>query len=93
MHKYEVLRRPVLTEKTDVMAELNNQYVFEVDLRASKPEIRDAVQEIFDVEVEGVRTMVMPGKSRRWGRHTSRTPSWKKAVVTLVPGDRIDLFE
>ena len=63
----EVLQR---VERTDVMAELNNQYVFEVDLRASKPEIRDAIEEIFDVEVANVRTMVMPGKSRRWGRHT-----------------------
>jgi len=93
MNRYEVLRRPILTEKTDVMTELNNQYVFEVALGANKRQIRDAVQGIFEVTVLDVRTMVMPGKGRRWGRHITKTPRWKKAVVTVSPGDRIELFE
>jgi large subunit ribosomal protein L23 len=93
MHRYEVLRRPVLTEKTDILSEQSNQYVFEVAKGANKAQIRDAVEVIFDVKVVAVRTMVMPGKSRRWGRHVSRTPSWKKAIVTLADGDRIDMFE
>ncbi len=82
-----------MTEKTDMMTELDNQYVFEVALGANKRQIRDAVQRIFEVTVLDVRTMVMPGKAARWGRHLTKTPRWKKAIVTLGPGDRIDLFE
>lgn len=93
MHRTKVLRRPVLTEKTDLMEAEHNQYVFEVHPRANKRQIRAAVEEVFDVDVIRVRTMVMPGKRRRWGLHVSRTPSWKKAIVTLAPGDVIDLFE
>ena len=93
MHKYDVLRRPIVTEKTDLMAEQNNQFVFEVARRANKRQIGGAVSEIFKVRVVDVRTMVMPGKPRRWGRHTTKTPRWKKAVVTLAAGDRIDLFD
>jgi large subunit ribosomal protein L23 len=93
MHKYDVLRRPVITEKTDVMAEAHNQYVFEVARRANKVQICQAVQELFGVTVLDVRTALMPGKPRRWGRHVSHTPSWKKAIVTLQPGDRIETFE
>jgi large subunit ribosomal protein L23 len=91
--KYEVLRRPVVTEKSDMLAETRNQYVFEVARRANKVQVRHAVEDIFGVRVTDVRTALMPGKTRRWGRHVSRTPAWKKAIVTLAPGDRIDLFE
>lgn len=93
MNKYDVLRRPVVTEKADMLGEQGNQYVFEVALGANKRQIRDAVQSIFSVHVADVHTMVMPGKSRRWGRHITKTAAWKKAVVTLRPGDRIELFE
>ncbi len=93
MHRTEVLRRPVLTEKTDTLAAQNNQYVFEVNRRANKRQIRAAVEEIFEVQVTDVRTMVVPGKRRRWGRHVSHTPSWKKAIVTLAPDNEINLFE
>jgi large subunit ribosomal protein L23 len=93
MHSYDVLRRPVVTEKTDVMSERLNQYVFEVARAANKRQIETAVEKAFKVSVLSVRTMVMPGKPRRWGRHVSRTPRWKKAIVTLAKGDRIDLFE
>lgn len=93
MHLTEVLRRPVLTEKTDLMGAELNQYVFEVHPKANKRQIGEAVAETFDVDVVRVRTMIVAGKRRRWGRHVSRTPSWKKAIVTLAPGDRIDLFE
>lgn len=93
MHKFDVLRRPVITEKTDLLAEQLNQYVFEVAKNANKNQIREAIESIFDVSVLDVRTMVMPGKPRRWGRHVTRTPAWKKAVVTLADGDRIDMFE
>jgi large subunit ribosomal protein L23 len=93
MHKYSVLLRPITTEKTDRLTEQTNQVAFEVDTRANKREIREAVQDIFAVRVTGVRTMIMPGKGRRWGRHITKTPRWKKAVLTLAPGDSIDLAE
>jgi len=93
MHRYEVIRRPVLTEKTDILGEQNNQYAFEVMKDANKAQIKDAVETIFGVDVVAVRTMIMPGKPRRWGRHVSKTSSWKKALVTLADGQRIDLFE
>jgi large subunit ribosomal protein L23 len=93
MNRYEVLVRPVITEKTDLLTETQNQYVFEVARAADKAAVQDAIEAIFEVRVTDVRTMVIPGKRRRWGRHVSRTPAWKKAVVTLAAGDRIDLFE
>lgn len=93
MNKYDVLVRPLQTEKTDVLKELSNQYVFEVARVANKRQIKEAVQGIFNVTVLDVHTMVMPGKSRRWGRHITKTATWKKAVVTVRPGDKIDLFE
>ncbi len=93
MHPFQVIRRPVITEKAVELAQLDNQYTFEVIMKANKQMIRDAVEEAFDVQVLKVRTMVMPGKPRRWGRRISHTPAWKKAIVTLAPGDSIDLFE
>lgn len=92
MHKYEVLRRPLLSEKTQALGVLN-QFAFEVALTATKVEIREAVESIFDVKVVQVRTAVMPGKDRRWGRKTvRRAAKLKKAVVTLRPGDTLDVF-
>jgi large subunit ribosomal protein L23 len=92
MNVYQVLKRPILTEKTDYQRD-NNQYVFEVDRRANKLEIKDAVQTLFDVEVTAVNTMVMKPKQRRMGRrHIVSQPAWKRAVVTLAPGQRIQEF-
>ncbi len=93
MHPFEVIRRPIITEKAMLAAQYENQYTFEVARRATKPMIRNAVEEAFDVEVVKVNTMIVPGKPRRWGRRISHTPAWKKAVVTLAPGDSIELFE
>ncbi len=92
MDAYQILRRPIRTEKTERM-EHNNQYVFEVDPRANKLQIKKAVEELFDVDVVSVNTMVMPGKRRRFGARRSRTPLWKKAVVTLAPGQRIEFLK
>ncbi len=93
MRSHEVLIRPVTTEKTDALTEQCRQYVFEVDRRANKREIQAAVESTFRVQVVNVRTMVMPGKVRRWGRHLSRQPAWKKAIVTVAAGQEIRLFE
>jgi large subunit ribosomal protein L23 len=94
MNVYQVLKRPILTEKTDYQRD-DNQYVFEVDRRANKLQIKEAVETIFDVEVRAVNTMVMKPKRRRLGRRVLTTrPAWKRAVVTLAPGERIqDFFE
>ena len=87
------LRRPLVTEKVTKLQEDLNQYVFQVDKRANKIEIKRAVEKRFDVAVTKVRTMNVRGKVKRLGRFTGRQPSWKKAIVTLVAGESIDLFE
>ena len=94
MHIYQVLKRPILTEKTDLQRD-DNQYVFEVDRRANKLQIKEAVETVFDVEVMAVNTMIMKPRRRQLGRKTIQTrPAWKRAVVTLAPGERIqDFFE
>lgn len=91
MHLYDIVIRPIMSEKTDVMADDHNQYVFEVVRKANKRQVKKAVESIFEVSVTDVRTMIVPGKSRRWGRIIRKTPSWKKAIVTLVDGDAIDV--
>ena len=93
MHSYKVLKRPVVTEKSNYLADAFNSYVFEVDPRANKHQVRDAVQEVFEVTVEKVAIMKVKGKSRRFGRHIGRTSDWKKAIVTLAAGDTISFFE
>lgn len=92
MHLYEVLRRPLVTEKNAVL-QMSGKYAFEVASGATKPQIKQAVETAFKVKVTGVNVMTMPGKERRVGRRHVRTPSWKKAIVTLESGDRIELFD
>lgn len=94
----DIIRRPLITEKNTRLME-QNQYSFVVALEANKVQIKDAVEKTFDVQVKAVNTLVVkPVKrsrsaSRRGGRIEGHEPSWKKAVVTLRPGFRIDLFE
>jgi large subunit ribosomal protein L23 len=93
LHLYDVIRRPVITEKSHGMAEDLRHYVFEVDPRANKIQIKEAVERIFDVDVLKVNTMVMPAKRGRRGRKFYiRSKSWKKAVVAVAPGQEIGLF-
>ena len=92
LHIYDVLLRPVITEKTNEMME-ENKYVFEVAQDANKIQIREAVEEIFEVSVKKINTLVMPAKRGRRGRKYYRRKSqWKKAIVTLEDGDTIQLF-
>ena len=94
MHIFDVLVRPVITEKTMDMVDMENQYVFEVDMQANKLMVKDAVETAFDVTVENVNLMVMPAKTTRRGKRIRvRKGKWKKAVVTLASGDSIQLFE
>jgi len=92
LHPYAVLLRPIITEKTTILTGLD-KYVFEVDIRANKNQIKEAVELAFSVRVSDVNTMKMKGKPRRFGRKVTNQPDWKKAVVTLVAGDKIELFE
>lgn len=90
---YQVIKRPLNTEKSTVAAEMN-QYVFEVDPRANKVQIREAVEQVFKVNVAKVRIVNMPPRFGRWGRkRVKRSPAWKKAIVTVAPGQKIEIFE
>ena len=89
----EILQGPVITEKGTLVQEGANQVVFRVHPRANKIEIRHAVENLFKVKVEKVRTSRLLGKVRRVGRHLGRRADWKKAYVTLAEGSRIDFFE
>lgn len=91
MSTFNVIKRPVVTEKTTLGADLN-QYVFEVSLDANKHQIRDAVEGLFDVRVTRVRTAIMQGKRKRFGRTFGKRSNWKKAVVTLQEGDAIEFY-
>ncbi len=95
MHWREIIRRPVITEKSNYMASEHNQYTFVVDARANKLQIKEAIELAWpDVDVEKVRVANMPAKrARRFRRLTIRKTGWKKAIVTLAPGSSIDLFE
>ncbi|MBW2109451.1 MAG: 50S ribosomal protein L23 [Deltaproteobacteria bacterium] len=93
MTPYEILKRPLITEKSTLQKEAMNQLTFEVARKANKVEIRRAVEQIFNVRVRGVRTIQMRGKAKRFGRILGKRQDWKKAVVTLAPGENVEFFE
>jgi large subunit ribosomal protein L23 len=90
---YHIIRRPLITEKSTQQKEVSRQYAFEVDRGANKIEIQSAVERLFKVKVLQVRTCNVLGKVKRLGRRYGKRPDWKKAIVTLKEGDRIDFFE
>jgi len=90
---YNVIKKPCLTEKGMSLQEMNNQIVVKVDPCANKIEIKNAVEKLFNVKVDRVRTANMTGKSKRVGRHTGKTSNWKKAIVSLAEGHKIDFLE
>ena len=93
LHIYDVLRRPVVSEKTAVMTDEKNQYVFEVAEEANKIQIKEAIEVIFEVDVVKVNTMIVPAKRGRRGRNWyMRSKQWKKAIVTLAADQTIELF-
>jgi large subunit ribosomal protein L23 len=89
----KIIRRPLITEKSTQQKETNHQYTFEVQHDANKIEIQSAVERLFKVKVVQVRTCKVLGKVKRLGRKFGKRPDWKKAIVTLKEGDRIDFFE
>ena len=92
LHLYEVLRRPLITEKATSLKE-EDKYALEVAGRATKYEIKEAVEQAFKVEVSKVNVMTVPGKTRRFGMRKVTNPPWKKAIVTLASGHKITFFE
>ncbi len=93
MHLYEVLKRPLTTEKMNRLKDEQRQYAFEVDTRANKVQIKEAVETAFKVQVLDVNVMLMSRKRRHYGRRVSYTKQWKKAIVSIPTNQRIDLFE
>lgn len=81
------------TERSNILREKNNEYVFEVAKEANKPTIKSAVEELFNVKVQDVRTMIMPGKSKRVNREAGKTSTCKKAIVKLKKGEVISMFD
>ena len=92
MNPYQVIIRPIITEKSTLLAE-QGKYVFEVDPRANKVMVKEAVERIFNVKVVDVNISKLPGKTKRYGPRPAKTKAVKKAIVTLRPGDRIQLIE
>ena len=89
-----IIRRPIiLTEKSSRLREGNNQVIFEVRREANKIQIKDAIEKLFKVGVTDVNTLVMRGKDKRMGRGYAKLRNWKKAIVTLKPGDEIQFFD
>lgn len=93
MNIYDVIKRPLVTEKTSVARELNRVVAFEVARDANKIEIKDAVQRLFNVQVEEVKTVNVAGKVKRVGKNVGKRSNWKKAYVTLKEGSNVDFFE
>jgi len=92
-HPRDIIISPLFTEKSSYLLEKQNSYCFKVDINANKIEIRHAIESIFSVDVEDVNTIRFKGKTKRMGRHSGKKPSWKKAIVTLKPGDKIEVYE
>ena len=93
MKEYDIIRGPVVTEKTTLQKEISNQVTLRVDKRANRVEIKDAVEKAFNAKVKQVRTVQVKGKVKRRGRVIGKRADWKKAIITLMPGQRIDFFE
>ena len=93
MIDYDIIKSPLITEKTTIQKEAFNQVSFKISRKANRVEVKSAVENIFNVKVAGVRTMQVKGKTKQRGRIIGKRKDWKKAIVTLIPGERIDFFE
>jgi large subunit ribosomal protein L23 len=93
MNQFQIIKSPIITEKLDKDREQFRHYAFLVDLKANKEAIRAAIEQLFKVKVTAIRTSVHRGKEKRMGRTIGKRPNWKRAIVTLKEGDKIDLFE
>lgn len=93
MKQYDIIIRPLNTEKTNILNEEENKVSFEVAKGANRIEIKQAIEDIFKVTVDSVRTIQVKGKRKQRGKISGKRRDWKKAIVSLMPGDRIDFFE
>ncbi|MBI5183797.1 MAG: 50S ribosomal protein L23 [Nitrospinae bacterium] len=93
MDIYGIIKKPLITEKSTNLIKTDNRVTFKVALNANKDEIKKVVETIFNVTVLRVNTLRMKGKKKRVGRNVGKRPDWKKAIVTLKKGDRIEIFE
>jgi large subunit ribosomal protein L23 len=93
MNLHDVIERPIVTEKSAIAREASNIATFRVDPKATKHDIKRAVEQLFSVKVESVRTMQQQGKKKRVGKFVGRKPTWKKAIVELAEGQTIEFFE
>jgi large subunit ribosomal protein L23 len=93
MNEYDIVVRPIITEKSSLLKDTGNQYVFEVQRDANKIEIKKAVEKLFKVKVVSVNISNSEGKKKRVGRFAGKKPDWKKAIVKLNPKDKITIFE
>ncbi len=93
METFQVIKKPLVTEKGAVLREIHGTYAFQVDRRANKHQIKGAVEQLFNVHVTQVRTLIVRGKIKRVGRSTGKRSNWKKALVTLKQGEKIEFFE
>ncbi len=93
MNYHAIIRRPIISEKSTMQKEVSNQISFEVDRKANRIEIKKAIQSLFSVQVDAVRTLQIKGKFKKRGRIIGKRKDWKKAIVTLKPGERIEFFE
>lgn len=87
----DIIKAPVITEKSSAIASNERKYVFKVDVKANKNQIKEAIEKLFNVKVESVNTVNVHPKKKRVGRYTGLTNKYKKAIVTLTPGNKIDL--
>jgi large subunit ribosomal protein L23 len=93
MDYLQVLKAPLITEKLDAMREEQSTYAFEIDRRATKIDVREAIEKLFKVRVLEVRTAIMRGKKKRLGVRMGQQSNWKRALVKLQPGQKLDIFE
>ncbi len=93
MEHYDIVRGPVVTEKTTLQKETSNQVTLRVDKNANRVEIKDAVEKTFNAKVKQVRTIQVKGKAKQRGKIIGKRKDWKKAIITLMPGQKIDFFE
>ncbi|HVP37269.1 MAG TPA: 50S ribosomal protein L23 [Terriglobales bacterium] len=89
----KIILKPLVTEKSTDFRDREDKYAFKVDINANKPEIKKAIEEIFKVNVVGIHTMIVHGKVKRMGRFEGKRANWKKAIVSLKKGEKIELFE
>lgn len=90
---FDIIKSHLVTERTTTLKEANAEYVFEVDRRANKHAIKEAVEQAFNVKVDRVRTMIVPGKVKRMGRYEGKSSTWKKAIVRLKDKQTIGMFD